>query len=341
MPENPNIRVTLRDIAQAAGVSLMTVSRALRGQTGVSTGERRRIEKISENLGYRPDPIVSRLMSHLRGSRVSSVEPIAWITSHATAEGWKTNPVVWTTYQGAKQRAEHLGYRLAEFWLNRTEMTPKRLSKILFNQGLRGVIVAQLPEPDVFSGFEWQRFASVCCGLSLQAPSLHRVTSNIFQGHLRLWDALKALGYQRIGLSLPQGHDLRVNHAWQGSLAVAQAEIPASDRVPALIASHYTPETFESWFDAVHPDVVISVRPTDQWILAKGLKFPHGCGFVDINGLDPQTAALNRHQFEMGAAAVDFVVGELAIGQIGIPDIPKNIQLECSWRSGPTVRPPP
>lgn len=340
-PENPNCRVTLREIAQATGVSLMTVSRALRGQSGVSSGERRRIEKVAEELGYRPDPIVSRLMSHLRGSRVSSAEPIAWITSHATPDEWHKNPSVWTTYLGARQRAEHLGYRLEEFWLNRTEVAPKRLSKILFNRGIRSVIVAQLPEPDVFPDFEWQHFASVCCGNSLQAPALHRVTSNIFQGHLLVWESLRRLGYQRIGLSLPMAHDVRVNHLWQGSLAVAQAGIRSRDRVPPLIIAHYMPEAFERWFDTVRPDAVISIRSAYEWLLAKGIQFPNDCGFVEINGLHPQTAGLNRHQFEMGAAAVDLVVGELAIGQIGIPKIPKSVQLDCNWQSGPSVRPLP
>lgn len=45
--------VRLADIAQKAGVSIVTVSKALSGQKGVSEEKRQEIEQIAEELGYR------------------------------------------------------------------------------------------------------------------------------------------------------------------------------------------------------------------------------------------------------------------------------------------------
>ena len=49
-------RVTLSDVALAAGVSPITVSRALRGERAVSPELVTRVTQASERLGYVPDP---------------------------------------------------------------------------------------------------------------------------------------------------------------------------------------------------------------------------------------------------------------------------------------------
>ena len=48
-------RIGLRDVAAAAGVSAMTVSRALRGIDGVSEATRRRVALLAREMGYVPD----------------------------------------------------------------------------------------------------------------------------------------------------------------------------------------------------------------------------------------------------------------------------------------------
>ena len=48
-------RSGLREVAEAAGVSMMTVSRAMRGIEGVSAATRRRVTEVARSLGYVPD----------------------------------------------------------------------------------------------------------------------------------------------------------------------------------------------------------------------------------------------------------------------------------------------
>lgn len=61
---------TLRDVANHAGVSPMTVSRTLRGDRGVSFDTRRRVQKVVKELGYRPNELARSLR---RGSRIGLV----------------------------------------------------------------------------------------------------------------------------------------------------------------------------------------------------------------------------------------------------------------------------
>lgn len=56
-------RVTLADVAQAAGVSPMTVSRALRGERAVDAGLVARVRSAALKLGYVPDPAARALAS--------------------------------------------------------------------------------------------------------------------------------------------------------------------------------------------------------------------------------------------------------------------------------------
>ncbi len=54
-------RAKIEDVAAAAGVSVATVSRAVRGLPNVAASTRERVTDIAEQLGYRPDPVASRL----------------------------------------------------------------------------------------------------------------------------------------------------------------------------------------------------------------------------------------------------------------------------------------
>ncbi len=59
---------TMADVARAAGVSTGTVSRALRGQSGVSDAVRRRIVSAAEDLDYVVSPAASGLVTGRTGS---------------------------------------------------------------------------------------------------------------------------------------------------------------------------------------------------------------------------------------------------------------------------------
>ena len=79
-------RVTISDIAAAAGVSVASVSRSLRGLPGVGPQTRRRIVAIADEFGYELHPQASRLASG-RTSTVGLAAPLfgTWYPSRAMA----------------------------------------------------------------------------------------------------------------------------------------------------------------------------------------------------------------------------------------------------------------
>src|SRR5574343_1773908 len=67
-------RVTLSDVAQAAGVSPITVSRALRGERAVDPALIERVKAAAAKLGYVPDP-AARALASQRSSHVAVLIP--------------------------------------------------------------------------------------------------------------------------------------------------------------------------------------------------------------------------------------------------------------------------
>ena len=68
-------RVTLADVAAAAGVSPITVSRALRGERAVDPALVERVKQASQKLGYVPDP-AARALASQRSNHVAVLVPL-------------------------------------------------------------------------------------------------------------------------------------------------------------------------------------------------------------------------------------------------------------------------
>lgn len=68
-------RVTLADVAHAAGVSPITVSRALRGERSVAAELVERVRAAARELGYVPDP-AARALASRRSSHVAVLIPL-------------------------------------------------------------------------------------------------------------------------------------------------------------------------------------------------------------------------------------------------------------------------
>src|SRR6201996_5015560 len=129
-------RPTMKTVAAKAGVSIMTVSRALRNQPNLPDKTRARIKRIAQEIGYRPNPLVSTLMAQLRGNRPHKDTPsICYVTAYPDPNQWRKSPYNVSSFNGALARAEELGYRLEHFCLTESGMTFERASRVLRAQG--------------------------------------------------------------------------------------------------------------------------------------------------------------------------------------------------------------
>jgi DNA-binding LacI/PurR family transcriptional regulator len=89
--------VRLKDIAQHVGVSIMTVSKALRDEPDVSAATKSRIKALAKQMGYVPD-------SSAQGLRTKTTKLFGLIIPSST------NPVYARMVVAIEERAHELGY---------------------------------------------------------------------------------------------------------------------------------------------------------------------------------------------------------------------------------------
>ena len=232
MPTTDRPVVTLRAVARQAGLSLATVSYALRAHPKIPQITRELVAAAAADLGYRPNPRVAGLMAHLRGARVRpQAERIAFVWVHTSRRVAAENPYLRTVFKGAVARAERLGFALEEFWTEDPGMTEPRLQEIIVARGIAGVLLSPVltPETSLALDWNWSQFAAVVIGNVTWTPELHHVGHHHFLAMRTVLQELEKLGCTRPAAVVDAVIDERAKHAWTGAFFANHPE-PARAR---------------------------------------------------------------------------------------------------------------
>ncbi|MDE3083755.1 MAG: LacI family DNA-binding transcriptional regulator, partial [Verrucomicrobiota bacterium] len=232
-------KATLDDVARRAGVHRSTVSLALRDSPRISLPVRHRIQALAREMNYRINPLVAALMQSRRNARSVKNVVLAYVTDYPTRYGWRPPHHNRPNYfPGAAAQARALGYRLEDFWLAEPGMTPERFSDVLTTRGINGVLIGRLPPGQHTIQLLWERFSCVALGITLQSPTLHRVTEDFFLSMWRVMEELNSRGYRRIGFDFLEANDMpsapTVNEYWIGAFWQQQSKLEEHDRIPSL-----------------------------------------------------------------------------------------------------------
>ncbi|MDB6040314.1 MAG: LacI family transcriptional regulator [Verrucomicrobiales bacterium] len=333
----------MQDVADKAGVSRAAVSLALRNHPSLPIETRSRIQFLADQLGYRPNPLVSALMTYQR--TVKTVQPtgmtIAFVSKFSHREAWRSylSPDL---ISGAAESAERQGYHLDEFWMGDLGMTNERFWKMIYQRGIRGMIIAPLPSAHGHLSFNWPHFSAVAIGYTMVRPILHRVSTDRYQAMLLAVRHLRRLGYRRLGLALDINQNSRVDHQWAAAFQWEQQRVAPSQRTEIFLTKNgdWTAETFSKWYTKNRPEVILGYDPIIlQWLKLSGKRVPEDLGFVHLWIPDQygQYAGLYHAPPAIGAAAVDFLIGLLQRNECGIPNRPQTVLLNATWVDGASL----
>ncbi|MEM6821603.1 MAG: LacI family DNA-binding transcriptional regulator [Verrucomicrobiota bacterium] len=335
----------MKEVAEEAGVSVSTVSRALRNDPLVSRETCELVRKAAEKVGYKPNPYVSTLMTQVRSSRpIPFKAVIALIDTLPTVTYWKDYAVQRKFHEGAEKQSKRLGYRLERFWASEPDMSRQRLSQMLASRGIRGVLIPPFKDYSLRGEdmpVEYDRFACVTLGCRAVSPGFHFASNDQYATSFFAHKKLKKLGYERIGLVLPGFLEEIVEQRFSAGFWAALEQKPQGS-LPASILLYDLKtgaQEFADWVEKFKPDAVCSVVPeVRDWVTDLGFKVPDDLGLVTLDWEECQGdwSGINQDSALVGKASVDLLVQMLQRNELGVPERPYGIMTEGFWVDGQT-----
>lgn len=334
---------TLRTLAAQLGLSVATVSEALRDSPRVTLATRRRVQQAARRAGYRANPLLGAVMSAVRRTRHQHYRGTLALVD--TAED---NPAQYLLFHrqivaGARERARQLGFQVELFWLGDKSpaLNRKRLAQVLQARGITGVVLLPFNTAQDLSDFDFSRLSVVQMDHCLLAPRLHTVLPEHYMSMRSALAELCQRGYRRIGLCLEERKDVRLRYKWTAGFESVSRDHPRGVTVPPLLRSELTPENVRGWFRRHRPDVIVGHLPAIiDWIRAANPREAREIGFFNLNLTESTRpcAGFDLGPRRLAAAAIETVVAMLHRQEQGIPAYPQTITIEAEWVDGPTLQ---
>ena len=341
-------RVTLRVIAEETGVSLNTVSLALRGSPRLADKTKERVQRAAKELGYQPNPVLAAGMAQLRtrqetesGAVIACIHFLSW-----------TEITRWAGHRhiliGMEQRAEELGYRLEKFHLESGVASQRQIRNRMRNTGMPGALVIGPSSPDIEGQLLRivEQYPVVKAGGELSTLPLHFTESDHFAGTRLAVEKAVKMGAARPGLVINQGYDDLIGRRISGAYWAEVGRLPRGQRIEPLLLPVVQkdgtllemPEAVRAWARKWRPDALITNQKNASradW--RAWLGSTRDIQLIQLGHHIEETQDWPGITFpgrENGRAAVDLLVAMIHRGEHGIPPFQKCSMVEGSWVEG-------
>ncbi len=329
--------VTLSDIAEQVGLSLATVSYALRQHAKISAATRARVATAARKLGYRPNPRVASLMAHIRGAQSRAhQERIAFIWVHTSRAQARENVFLKNVFAGARERANQMGFILEEFWTNDVGMTDQRLEHILRARGIVGVVLSPVTsaETAITLGWDWRHFSAAVIGNVTWTPELHHAGHHHFLAMRMALLELAKLGCKRPAALIESTVHERNKHAYLASFLAHHPHAAEVRRLVRVVARGSS-SNLHAWLRAIRADALI-VSHTDLLDLPGVARAARELGIPRVTlywGKEtPRTiGGIDQCQDRVAGHAIDLVAAQLNANETGVPDLPRMMLFPGKW----------
>ena len=316
-------RVTIGDVAVAAGVSVATVSKVINDRYGVASATASRVKAVISDLGYESSLIARSLRSHrtnVVGILVADIEPFSAELLKGAARAIHASGYELIVYSGSGHGREHAG------WERRNV---SRLSGTLTD----GIILVTPTVDDVgVAG------AIVAVDPHTGASTMPNVHADNLAGAVTATDYLIGLGHQRIGFLAGrpdlESAQLREQGFYEALAAAGIAADPDLHRVGG-----YEPETSaepaRQLLELTDPPTAIfaandlSAIQVMNVARSLGLMVPEDVSVIGFDNIpesaltDPPLTTIDQSIQTMGEEAVRLLVDLLN----GVTDRPHQVTL--------------
>lgn len=306
-------RVTIRDVAAAAGVSYQTVSRVINNRPDVAEETRRRVWQVIEELGYQPSAIARGLVS-------KRTYTLGLITADFS-DYFFTQVIV-----GAEAEARKQGYF---FMLCSTERNPDdepEYLRLLTEREVDGILFAR-PSTEEDSrhilSLIQQGVPLVTTAYWLPGEKLTVVDVDNVDGGLQATECLIKRGHRRIGMITGPAGWKSVNDRTEGyKLALSKAGIPFD---ASLV--EYGDWSYQSGYEAMQrllakaPQITALFAQNDQMAIGAmralreaGRRIPDDVALVGYDDIpaaaycDPPLTTIRQPMQQVGKVATHLLI---------------------------------
>ncbi|WFB36186.1 LacI family DNA-binding transcriptional regulator [Kiritimatiellota bacterium B12222] len=321
-------QIRLQDVADQAGVSRSTASRALNSNPRISEATRLRVIQAAEDLGYRPDPVISRWAAGAWKARRSSKSgyEIAFICmDQKRAEKSKPEKIL-----AAKQRCHELGYRL-EVYDFKTLESWKRINQVLDAKSVPGVLLDTWNLAEL--GLDVSRRSLVCCGVGDEDLPYHTVRLDTFKQMEKVWQKGKSLNRSSVFLWLQEPQESLHGRLHYG--AALECERRASTGLPIrdVCFGWESTEVLAQRIKVSGADLVISMV-TNQAMEIRELLRGHGwAGDWLVLRTHPGSGfpGMLPHDNLVGIESVNLLDRHIRDFVVGLPSNPLSVLITPEW----------
>lgn len=324
----PTEKLTIRQIAQLAGVSRSSVSRVLNNHPNVSPETRAQVQKVITETGYQPDPI-ARSLSSRRSNIIGLVIPLA-------IRGLFDDPFFPRLIQGISQGCDSHNCTLSLFLFHSQEEEEKLYRKIAHKQLLDGVVVTATRTGDALITQLLESHVPLVVQGRHEDPRVSYVDVDNVAGATTAVTHLLRLGYQRISTVTGPLDSTAAQDRKQGYLdALQDRGRPVDDAL--IVTGDFTQA---GGYEAMQrllphqPDAVFVASDTMamgalQAIRGAGLTVPNDIALVGFDDLpqstmvDPPLTTVRQPIQRSGTLAVKTLIDILQNGL----DLPRRLIL--------------
>ncbi|MBL9113934.1 MAG: LacI family DNA-binding transcriptional regulator [Verrucomicrobiaceae bacterium] len=335
---------TMRDVAAHLGISHATVSRALRSDPRITEAVRLTVVKAANSLGYKRDPRLAALMSHVRATKARAFQgTLAWITDHDIRLEAELAPheLYWLP---AVTRAEHLGYKLERF-TNARPSDSGRIERQLRARGIQGVVIQQFKAPFDLSEWklDWRRLATIHNGSSQITQALDSVDADDIGNCVQVFHNLAKSGHRRIGICTTHDIETATNYSLCVGWRRFQLLHPGHPDVPPCLLPNLGPSSakiVKRWLTRHRVDAVASqVRGMKELLESQGHRLPLDLSLA-YQGINPHgtNSGIWQREDVIAEALIESVIASVEQGRLGLPAIPRLTLIPGTWHPGTTCK---
>ncbi|MUL84142.1 MULTISPECIES: LacI family DNA-binding transcriptional regulator [unclassified Mycolicibacterium] len=310
-------RITIKDVAHEAGVSIATASESLNGKGRVAAATRQNVIDVANRMGYTANRIAKSLNAGRTGSLVLTVSPMAVRSSTADLQPEWDIEYYFRVLNGASAEAFQRGFLLS--------MLPSHLSSEAFLSAADGLIVVDPSDDDELLA-QVARTGLACATIGRNSGEFSWVDNDFSTGTTTALAHLDAVRSSRTALFLSETSSSYVRDElsayldWCSTVSldpiIIRSPGPRVDEAePVIRAALASPDRR---FDAVLATLDTLAFATERSAHMLGLAVPEDLQVVSLTdsryldyGLQKPITALDLHPVRLGQVAVDLLVAAL------------------------------